>query len=78
MGKHMEKITNEEKEKRYKLRKQLRIIIIVLGFLTMILAIDYLCRQKILSIIFALICQIVEILLSRYRDSLEVKENNED
>lgn len=74
----MQKLTNEEKENRYKLRKYLRIAIIILGFLTIILAIDYLCRKKILSIILALVCQIVEVFLSRYRDSLKIKENNED
>lgn len=74
----MKKLTNEEKTRRYKKRKQLRIIIIILGFLTMLLAIDYLCRQNLLSIILALVCQIIEIYLSKYRDSLKIKEDSED
>lgn len=70
----MSKLTNEEKEKNYKARKILRIIIIILGFSTIILALDYLFQRRVLSIILALIFQITEILLSRYRDSLDLKK----
>lgn len=68
------KLTNEEKEKNYKMRKILRIIIIILGFLTIIFAIDYLFQRRMISIILALISQIVEVILARYRDSLAFKE----
>lgn len=69
------KLTNIEKEKRYKKRKILRIIIIILGFLTMLFAIDYLVRKDILSIILSLIFLIIETILSKYRESLKFDES---
>ncbi len=65
-------LTNEEKEKRYKKRKILRIVIIILGLLTMLFAIDYLARREVLSIILSLSCLIIETIVSKYRDSLSI------
>lgn len=66
------KLTNEEKEKCYKKRKILRIVIIILGLLTMLFAIDYLARREVLSIILSLGCLIIETIISKYRDSLSI------
>lgn len=68
----MNKLTNDEKIKRVKTRKILRVLIIVFGLLTLVLAIYSLFFD--FSPIPALISFIIEALLSNYRNKLNPKE----
>ena len=65
------KISNDEKIKRVKIRKILKVFIIVFGLLTVLLAILSLIYK--ISPIFALITFIVEAILSNYRNKLDPK-----
>ena len=61
-------MTNSEKEKIYKKRKVLRILIIVFGLATLVLSIWSLVDK--VTPIPALICFLVEAILSKYREKL--------
>lgn len=64
-------ITNDEKLSRLKQRKILWYGIILFGFLTILLSIFSLFQQ--LSPLYALICFIVEVILTKWRNSIEWK-----
>lgn len=72
----MNKLTNEEKIKRVKLRKILKGFIIFFGLLTLGLAIYSLIAGT--TPIFALISFIIEVILSKYREKLDLKEVKSD
>lgn len=61
-------MTNQEKEKTYKKRQILRILIIVFGLATLVLSIWSLVDK--VTPIPALICFLIEAILSKYRDKL--------
>ena len=64
-------MTNQEKEKAYKKRQILRILIIIFGLATLVLSIWSLVDK--VTPIPALICFIIEAILSKYRDSIKIK-----
>ena len=64
-------MTNEEKVGNYKKRKVLRILIIIFGLATLVLSIWSLVDK--VTPIPALICFIIEAILSKYRDKLSIK-----
>ena len=71
----MKKLTNEEKIKRLKSRKILKFLIIIFGLLTLTLSIYSLITKR--TPIFALLCFIIEFILSKYRNKLELTETNQ-
>ena len=64
-------MTNDEKDKAYKKRQVLRALIIVFGLATLVLSIWSLVDK--VTPIPALICFIIEAILSKYRDSIKIK-----
>lgn len=72
----MSKLTNYEKIKRIKIRKILRVFIIFFGLLTLGLAIYSLVTKA--SPIYAVISFIIEFVLSKYREKLNLKEVKSD
>ena len=64
-------MTNDEKDKAYKKRQVLRVLIIVFGLATLVLSIWSLVDK--VTPIPALICFIIEAILSKYRDSIKLK-----
>lgn len=67
----MNELTNEKKLNNYKKRKILRIIIIISSLTTIVLSILSLIIK--LSIIYALLGFIITTVLTKYRNSLEIK-----
>lgn len=67
----MNELTNEKKLNNYKKRKILRIIIIISSLITIVLSILSLIIK--LSIIYALLGFIITTVLTKYRNSLEIK-----
>ena len=67
----MNELTNEKKLNNYKKRKILRIIIIISSLTTIILSILSLIIK--LNIIYALLGFIITTVLTKYRNSLEIK-----
>ena len=67
----MSKLTNDQNIKNLKNRKNLRYLIIVFGFLTIVLAILALTIK--LSFIFSLISFIIMTLLTKKRESIQIK-----
>ena len=72
----MSKITNDDKMKRVRIRKILKVFIILFGFLTLVLAIYSLVTKA--SPIYAIISFIIEFVLSKYREKLDPKEVKSD
>lgn len=70
----MKKISNDEKIKRVKQRKILRILIIIFGLATLVLAMFSLFNQ--ISPIYAIITFVIEAGLSQYRNKLDPKVAN--
>ena len=70
----MNKLTNDEKIKISKYRKNLRIVIIIFIVLTIALAMLSLMIK--LNPIFSLISFMIEVCLTKYRDKLDYKKNN--
>lgn len=70
------KISNEEKIKRVKLRKILKVFIIIFGLATLVLALFSLFNK--LSPIYAIITFVIEAVLSNYRNKLDPKVVNSD
>lgn len=68
----MKTLTNDEKIKQVKLRKILKVFIIILAILTIVFSILTLTVK--LNPIFALLCFIIEVILNKYRESLNFKE----
>lgn len=64
-------MTNQEKEKAYKKRQILRILIIVFGLATLVLSIWSLVDK--VTPIPALICFLIEAILSKCRDNIKLK-----
>jgi len=64
-------MTNQEKEKAYKKRQVLRILIIIFGLATLVLSIWSLVDK--VTPIPALICFIIEAILSKCRDNIKLK-----
>ncbi len=64
-------MTNQEKEKAYKKRQILRILIIIFGLATLVLSIWSLVDK--VTPIPALICFIIEAILSKCRDNIKLK-----
>lgn len=67
----MNELTNEKKLNNYKKRKILRIIIIISSLITIVLSILSLIIK--LNIIYALLGFIITTVLTKYRNSLEIK-----
>ena len=67
----MNEWTNEKKLNNYKKRKILRIIIIISSLITIVLSILSLIIK--LNIIYALLGFIITTVLTKYRNSLEIK-----
>lgn len=67
----MNELTNEKKLNNYKKRKILRIIIIISSLTTIVLSILSLIIK--LNIIYALLGFIITTVLTKYRNSLEIK-----
>lgn len=67
----MNKLTNDEKIERVKKRKVLKVFIIILAILTIVFSILTLVIE--LNPIPALICFTVEVILNKYRESLNPK-----
>lgn len=67
----MKKLTNDEKLKRVKLRKILKVLIIILAILTIIFSILTLIMK--LNPIFACLSFVIEVILNKYRESLDPK-----
>lgn len=72
----MKKISNDEKIKIVKKRKLLKVLIIIFGLATLVLAMFSLFDK--LSPIYAIITFIVEALLSNYRNKLDPKVVSSD
>lgn len=70
----MEMISNDEKVKRVKQRKILRILIIIFGLATLVLALFSLFNK--ISPIYAIITFVIEAGLSQYRNKLDPKVAN--
>ncbi len=64
-------MTNQEKEKAYKKRQILRILIIIFGLATLVLSIWSLVDK--VTPIPALICFLIEAILSKCRDNIKLK-----
>lgn len=64
-------MTNQEKEKAYKKRQILRILIIIFGLATLVLSIWSLVDK--VTPIPALICFVIEAILSKCRDNIKLK-----
>jgi len=64
-------MTNDEKDKAYKKRQILRILIIVFGLATLVLSIWSLVDK--VTPIPALICFLIEAILSKCRDNIKLK-----
>lgn len=69
----MAKLTNDEKIRNVQIRKVLKLLVILLALATIILAI--LTLWKDLSPIYCLIAFILEVIVSKYREKLDPKEN---
>lgn len=67
----MKKLTNDEKIERVKKRKILKVLIIILAILTIVFSILTLVIE--LNPIFACLFFIVEVILNKYRESLDPK-----
>lgn len=70
------KMSNEEKIKRVKLRKVLKVFIIIFGLATLVLAFFSLLNN--LSPIYAIITFVIEAILSNYRNKIDPKVVNLD
>lgn len=70
----MKMISNDEKVKRVKQRKILRILIIIFGLATLVLALFSLFNK--ISPIYAIITFVIEAGLSQYRNKLDPKLAN--
>lgn len=70
----MKMISNDEKVKRVKQRKILRILIIIFGLATLVLALFSLFNK--ISPIYAIITFVIEAGLSQYRNNLDPKVAN--
>lgn len=68
----MKKINNDEKFKIYKTRKLLRISIIIFTLLTIVFSILTLIVK--LNPIPAVICFIIEVIMTKYRDKIDYKK----
>lgn len=71
----MEKLTNDQNIKNLLIRKKLRIIIIILGFLTITLAILDLYYRNWLFLTGAIISFVISAVLTKKRDSIKIKRN---
>ena len=69
----MKKLSNDEIASRYKKRKILYWLILVFGLATIVLAVLSLVIK--ISPIFAIISFIIEAILSKCREKIEIKEN---
>jgi len=67
-----EKLSNDEKIKRLKIRKILWYLIIIFGVLTVVLSVCSLVFK--INPIYGLICFILEALLTKYRNSIELEK----
>lgn len=68
----MKKINNDEKFKIYKTRKLLRISIIIFTLLTVVFSLLTLIVK--LNPIPAVICFIIEVIMTKYRDKIDYKK----
>lgn len=68
-----EKISNDEKIRRLKVRKILWYLIIIFGILTVVLSVCSLVFK--INPIYGLICFILEALLTKYRNSIKIDLN---
>jgi len=68
----MKKLTNDEKIKRVEKRKVLKVFIIILAILTILFSILTLIIET--SPIFACFFFVLEIILNKYRESLDPKK----
>lgn len=68
----MKKINNDEKFKIYKTRKLLRISIIIFTLLTIVFSLLTLIVK--LNPIPAVICFIIEVIMTKYRDKIDYKK----
>lgn len=68
----MKKITNEEKVKIYKTRKVLRIGTMIFSVLTIVFAVLTLVIK--INPIFSVICLVIEVGLTKYRDKIDYKK----
>ena len=68
----MKKINNDEKFKIYKTRKLLRISIIIFTLLTFVFSLLTLIVK--LNPIPAVICFIIEVIMTKYRDKIDYKK----
>lgn len=68
----MKKINNDEKFKIYKTRKLLRISIIIFTLLTVVFSLLTLIVK--LNPIPAVICFIIEVIMTKYRDRIDYKK----
>ncbi len=71
-----EKLTNDEKIKRIKKRKVLKGFILFFGLLTVFLSIYSLVTKC--SPLYAVVSFLIEVILSRYRNQLDPKEEVSD
>lgn len=72
----MNKITNSEKEKRYKERKILRTVIIIFALITIVLSVLSITIR--LSFIFPLITYLITVILTYVRNRLDYHSINEN
>ncbi len=72
----MTKLTNDEKIRNVKLRKILKYIIMLLALLTIIFSV--LSLWKNITPIFAIIFFIIEVIVSKYREKLDPRENKKE
>lgn len=70
------KISNEEKIKRVKLRKILKVFIIIFGLATLVLSFFSLFNK--ISPVYAIVTFIIEVIFSNYRNKLDPKVVNLD
>jgi len=70
-------IDNEKNIKNLETRRILRYVLIIFDFLTIVFAIANLFYQKVIFLIFALICLVVVVICEHYRNNLEIIKNDE-
>jgi len=68
----MKRMTNDEKIKNVQLRKALKVFIIIFCVLTIVLSI--LSLWKNVTPFFAIVCFVIEVVLHKYREKLDPKE----
>ena len=68
----MTKLSNEEKESRYKKRKILLALIVIFGISTIVLSVLSIIFK--ISPVFALISFVIEAILSKYREKLAFRD----